>query len=71
MQSPQSETDCLFNGLSELSPISIKSTIDLRVGEVFPHVPYVVFNILHNNDRSFVSLSEDKELFLLYKCTPP
>ena len=44
MQSPRSEFDCLLNGKNEISPISVKSLIDLRVGEVFPPVPYIVFS---------------------------
>ena len=68
VQSPKPEFDCLFDGLSELSPVLIKSLVDLRVGEVFPPVPYVILNIFNNNDRSLVSFSEDKELFLSLEC---
>ena len=65
MQSLKSETDYMFDGLSELLPVSVKSLVDLLVGEVFPTVPCVFFN---NNDRSLVSLSYDKELFLSLEC---
>ena len=65
VQSLKSETDYLFDGLSELMPVSVMSLVDLLVGEVFPPVPCVFFN---NNDRSLVSLSYDKELFLSLEC---
>ena len=68
MQSPQSETDCLFNGFVQTRP-SIKPTIDLRVGEVFLPVPYVVFYIFNNDDRSLVGLSEYKGLLLSSECS--
>ena len=55
----------MFDGLSELLPVSVKSLVDLLVGEVFPPVLCVFFN---NNDRSLVSLSYDKELFLSLEC---
>ena len=68
MQSPKPEFDCLFDGLSELSPVSIQSLVDFSVGEVFPPVPYVILNVFNNDDRSLVSFSEDKELLLSLEC---
>ena len=68
MQSPKPEFDCLFDGLSELSPVSIKPLVDLQVGEVFPPVLYVIINIFNNDDISLVSFLEDKELFLSLEC---
>ena len=68
MQSPKSEIDCLFDGLSELSPVSMKPLVDLGDGEVFPLVPYVIFTLFNDDDRSLVSLLEDKELFLSLEC---
>ena len=40
-----SEFDCLLDGQGELSPVSVESLIDLRVGEMFSPVPYI--NSLH------------------------